>query len=214
MSLWKRARRAVVFWMTVLSIITGTMSAISAVVHVFDVGLFSTAEVIVDYYRAVTEPVYGYLIYIGLKLPRAALDILILYLVLLGICFRAEVNKRKFIGYRWISDDLVFLYVKCLLLLSAITLLPLRDYIQVLAVKRRLTSQGKGNDTLEHVELQLRPMKRSALSMKARVAASRREEEDWPVAVEKNVRVAEHLLIQFFSIPIAVLAFFLLNAFM
>lgn len=79
----------IVSWFAWIGIGIGALSAISAIVHIFDLGLSSFFSDIIATYRKIASPLYDLAAFVGLNVPAALVDISILYVVMLAMSVRA-----------------------------------------------------------------------------------------------------------------------------
>lgn len=94
-----------------IATLVGGASVINTLVRVFDIGLQPVFRELVSFYQKITMPIFDIIAAIPLPimLNRQAFDIILIYLILLGLSFRSEFAIRKIVDtdYLWTVLDRV-----------------------------------------------------------------------------------------------------------
>ena len=212
-----------------LSIVLGTMSLVSAITRIFSVGLKPVFAHFVEFYRNALWPVYELILLIPFpfQLPLYAIDLMIVYLVLVGMNFRAIFGKRAMreldgklssLGNYYDAGDrrlFIFFWLleprNIIILLSLVPLLRLEPVILFIQAKMRHTELKEAYKLAERKKNRVNAEKRAKGIVPFNIEAAGYYEYHDAKATLAATRTDFYMFVAF---PLSVIVFFLMNAYL
>ncbi|WP_053991273.1 hypothetical protein [Mangrovimonas sp. TPBH4] len=212
-SIVKPLRDSIMHWITWIGVIIGSLSAISAIVRIFEIGLIPVLKTFIEFYRSLLEPLHE-LINLPpwpFEIPFIFVDLLSIYLVLFGMSFRSFKSHLYLDSeYKRITEPLkskkynsskILHSLRLILLIDTITAFSIRLYFRI---SRRIEHQ---NGLLMNLENSHKDEPAIAIAM-----AKKFHE----VEISRFLKLKKDIypqVMQYISIPLAILFFFLFNEF-
>ena len=210
-------------WLHILSAISGAISVISAVSRLFEVGLVPVLASLVEFYRVLFSPIYFLfnLLPLPFDLPLWAVDLMIVYLSLFAMNIRSDFGRSANHNYNerhssYALDQTQYVlfaviepqnWPRLICLLSLIQLQPLKTYLRTQRTADALrTAYDTASKRLAAERAEMRREGRRYLNC----------EPEGKYEFERAMEAHEAARFDLFwiaSMPIAAIAFFLLNGF-